>query len=134
MCSMAVARSMARLDLLMRCRGLLRRSRERLRLGSMAGFARARICMLCLFHFSFPLLLSPPPLLLLTHPSFKALALGADFIQLGRPILWGLAHGGEQGVRHVLKSLLAEFEITVGLAGCAKLADVNATLLTETRG
>ncbi|KAF2785427.1 FMN-dependent alpha-hydroxy acid dehydrogenase, partial [Melanomma pulvis-pyrius CBS 109.77] len=65
---------------------------------------------------------------------FKALALGADFVQLGRPILWGLAHGGEQGVRHVLKSLLAEFEITVGLAGCAKLADVNATYLAETRG
>lgn len=61
--------------------------------------------------------------------SFKALALGANFVQLGRPILWGLAHEGEAGVRHVLKSLLAELEITVGLAGCASLKDVNATLL-----
>jgi lactate 2-monooxygenase len=65
--------------------------------------------------------------------SFKALALGADFIQLGRPILWGLAHEGEKGVRHVLKSLLAELEITVGLAGCAKLADVNATFVVPNR-
>ncbi|KAF1938253.1 FMN-dependent alpha-hydroxy acid dehydrogenase [Clathrospora elynae] len=64
---------------------------------------------------------------------FKALALGADFVQLGRPILWGLAHEGEKGIRHVLKSLLAEFEITVGLAGCASLKDVNETLLVENR-
>lgn len=66
-----------------------------------------------------------------SNPSFKALALGADFVQLGRPILWGLAHEGEKGVRHVLKSLLAEFEVTVGLAGCASLADVNSGLLVR---
>ncbi|KAF2025619.1 FMN-dependent alpha-hydroxy acid dehydrogenase [Setomelanomma holmii] len=60
---------------------------------------------------------------------FKALALGADFVQLGRPILWGLSHEGVVGVRHVLKSLLAELEITVGLVGYARLQDVNATLL-----
>ena len=65
--------------------------------------------------------------------SFKALALGADFVQLGRPILWGLAHEGEKGVRHVLKSLLAEFEITVGLAGCASLTEVTKDLLVENR-
>jgi lactate 2-monooxygenase len=63
-------------------------------------------------------------------PSFKALALGADFIQLGRPILWGLAHDGDKGVRHVLKSLLAELEITMGLIGCARLADINATYVS----
>ncbi|KAF2655830.1 FMN-dependent alpha-hydroxy acid dehydrogenase [Lophiostoma macrostomum CBS 122681] len=61
---------------------------------------------------------------------FKALALGADFVQLGRPILWGLAHEGEKGVRHVLKSLLAELEITVGLAGCSDLGQVNKDLVT----
>jgi lactate 2-monooxygenase len=37
------------------------------------------------------------------------------------------------GVRHVLKSLLAELEITVGLAGCAKLADVNATFIVPNK-
>ncbi len=60
---------------------------------------------------------------------FKAIALGADFVQLGRPILWGLAHEGEKGVRHVLKSLLAEFDLTMGLSGCQKLEDVNSTFL-----
>jgi len=61
--------------------------------------------------------------------SFKAIALGADFVQLGRPILWGLAHEGEKGVRHVLKSLLAEFDLTVGLSGCQELVEVNSTFL-----
>ena len=60
---------------------------------------------------------------------YKAIALGADFVQLGRPILWGLAHEGEVGVRHVLKSLLAEFDVTVGLSGCEYLNEVNSTYL-----
>ncbi|KAL8738368.1 MAG: hypothetical protein Q9181_000839 [Wetmoreana brouardii] len=60
---------------------------------------------------------------------FKTLALGADFVQIGRPVLWGLAHDGEKGVRHVLKSLLAEFDLTVGLSGCQSLEEVNSTLL-----
>jgi lactate 2-monooxygenase len=65
--------------------------------------------------------------------SFKAIALGADFVQLGRPILWGLAHKGEKGVRHVLKSLLAEFELTVGLTGCKSLTEVNRSLLVDNK-
>ncbi|KAK5945218.1 hypothetical protein PMZ80_002422 [Knufia obscura] len=60
---------------------------------------------------------------------YKAIALGADFVQLGRPVLWGLAHEGEKGVRHVLKSLLAEFDLTVGLSGCETLDQVNSTFL-----
>lgn len=64
--------------------------------------------------------------------SFKAIALGADFIQLGRPILWGLAHEGDKGVRHVLKSLLAEFDLTVGLSGCRGIGDINSTFLRPT--
>jgi lactate 2-monooxygenase len=62
---------------------------------------------------------------------FKALALGADFVQVGRPILWGLAHEGDKGVRHVLKSLLAELEITVGLAGHVSLEDVDRSSLSR---
>ncbi|CAI6341045.1 unnamed protein product [Periconia digitata] len=65
---------------------------------------------------------------------FKALALGADFVQLGRPILWGLAHEGERGARHVLKSLLAEFELTVGLSGCQSLTEVTKDLIVKTEG
>ena len=62
---------------------------------------------------------------------FKALAVGADFVQLGRPIVWGLAHDGEKGVRHVLKSLLADFDLTVGLSGCQSIKDVNRRCLAN---
>jgi L-lactate dehydrogenase (cytochrome) len=47
---------------------------------------------------------------------FRALALGADVVLIGRPYVYGLALGGEAGVRHMLRTLLAEFDITVGIA------------------
>jgi lactate 2-monooxygenase len=47
----------------------------------------------------------------------KALALGADAILLGRPYIWGLAVGGEAGVLGVLRALLAELDLTIGLSG-----------------
>ena len=65
---------------------------------------------------------------------FKALALGADFVQLGRPILWGLAHEGEKGARHVLRSLLADFDLTVGLSGCRGLSDIDRSCLATEDG
>lgn len=64
---------------------------------------------------------------------FKALAIGADFVQLGRPILWGLALGGKEGVLHVLKSFLADFDLTVGLSGCSGLSEVGRKMLTDRR-
>ncbi|KAF1817148.1 FMN-dependent alpha-hydroxy acid dehydrogenase [Eremomyces bilateralis CBS 781.70] len=60
---------------------------------------------------------------------FKALAIGADFVQIGRPVLWGLAHEGAVGVRHVLKSLLAEFDLTLGLSGCKSVQELNQSFL-----
>jgi len=47
----------------------------------------------------------------------KALALGADAVLVGRPYLWGLAAGGEAGVLAVLRALLAELDLTIGLTG-----------------
>ncbi|GGM49906.1 L-lactate 2-monooxygenase [Longimycelium tulufanense] len=47
----------------------------------------------------------------------KALALGARAVLLGRPYVYGLALGGEAGVRHVLRSILADLDQTLGLAG-----------------
>ena len=47
----------------------------------------------------------------------KALALGARAVLLGRTFAYGLAHGGEDGVRHVLRCLLADLELTLGLSG-----------------
>jgi isopentenyl diphosphate isomerase/L-lactate dehydrogenase-like FMN-dependent dehydrogenase len=65
---------------------------------------------------------------------FKALALGAKAVLLGRPYLWGLAAGGEKGVREVLLNLLADVELTLGLAGCAACAEVGRDSLVEEGG
>jgi lactate 2-monooxygenase len=47
----------------------------------------------------------------------KALALGASAVLLGRPAMWGLALGGEAGVRHVLRGFLAELDNALAMAG-----------------
>jgi L-lactate dehydrogenase (cytochrome) len=49
--------------------------------------------------------------------AFKALALGADAVLLGRPYVWGLALGGQTGVETVLKMVLAELDLTMALCG-----------------
>lgn len=59
----------------------------------------------------------------------KALALGARAVLLGRPYLYGLALGGQAGVEHVLRCLLAELDLTMANAGCATLADLTPELL-----
>jgi isopentenyl-diphosphate delta-isomerase len=48
---------------------------------------------------------------------YKALALGADACLIGRPFVYGLALGGREGVHHVLENLVADFDLTMGLAG-----------------
>lgn len=55
----------------------------------------------------------------------KAIALGARAVLVGRPWVYGLAHGGADGVRHVLRSLLADLDLTLGLAGHSSLADLS---------
>ncbi|KAG8915161.1 hypothetical protein FRC01_003763 [Tulasnella sp. 417] len=61
---------------------------------------------------------------------FKAVALGADAVLVGRPWVYGMAHGGERGVRHVIKSLLADLDITMTLSGYKSLKlDVNSSAL-----
>lgn len=56
---------------------------------------------------------------------FKALALGATAVCLGRPYVYGLALAGEAGVAEVIGNVLAEFDLTLGLAGCANVAEVT---------
>jgi isopentenyl diphosphate isomerase/L-lactate dehydrogenase-like FMN-dependent dehydrogenase len=58
-----------------------------------------------------------------------ALALGADAVLVGRPTLWGLAVGGEPGVRRVLELLRAELELALALCGCASPDDLRAAHL-----
>ncbi|KAK7678069.1 hypothetical protein QCA50_019010 [Cerrena zonata] len=48
---------------------------------------------------------------------FKALALGAHAVMVGRLYVWGMSHEGEHGCRHVMKSLLADLDITMTVAG-----------------
>jgi isopentenyl-diphosphate delta-isomerase len=46
-------------------------------------------------------------------------------VLLGRPYCFGLAVNGEQGVRDVLLNLLADVDLTLGLAGCASFAEAT---------
>jgi 4-hydroxymandelate oxidase len=62
----------------------------------------------------------------------KALALGARAVLLGRPVLWGLAVSGEEGVAAVLSLLETELSRAMALAGCAKLADIDRDLVRPT--
>lgn len=61
----------------------------------------------------------------------KALALGAKAVLLGRPILWGLAIGGEAGVQHAIELLRDELDLAMALSGCAKLPDIDSSLVVQ---
>jgi isopentenyl diphosphate isomerase/L-lactate dehydrogenase-like FMN-dependent dehydrogenase len=61
----------------------------------------------------------------------KALALGARCVLLGRPYAYGLAVGGEEGVRDVLLNLLADLDLTLALTGCASVGELGRANLVE---
>jgi lactate 2-monooxygenase len=56
---------------------------------------------------------------------FKALAMGATAVSIGRPYVYGLALGGERGVYEVLRNFMSDFELTMGLSGCRTIADIT---------
>ncbi|MHB8242349.1 MAG: lactate 2-monooxygenase [Solirubrobacteraceae bacterium] len=62
---------------------------------------------------------------------FKALALGADAVCLGRPFVWGLALGGQSGVEHVIRCLLAELDLTLALSGYTSISQVGRSALSR---
>jgi isopentenyl diphosphate isomerase/L-lactate dehydrogenase-like FMN-dependent dehydrogenase len=62
---------------------------------------------------------------------FKALALGADAVLLGRPYLWGLALDGQSGVEAVLRSLLAELDLTMALSGLTRVEEIDRGVLRQ---
>ena len=62
---------------------------------------------------------------------FKALALGADFVWVGRPVLWGLAYKGQEGVELCLRLLSDEFKLCMGLAGTVKAKDITKDYLVK---
>ncbi len=63
----------------------------------------------------------------------RALALGARAVLVGRPALWGLAVGGEDGIVHVLELLRAELEVALALCGCQSPAAVTRAHVTRAR-
>lgn len=79
---------------------------------------------------------------------FKALAIGAKAVFIGRPMVYGLAYDvrnpdhqyyydwwatfflqGVNGARRVLQILRKEFDFTMGLAGCAKISDIKRSMV-----
>jgi len=62
---------------------------------------------------------------------FKALALGAKAVCVGRPYVYGLTIAGEQGVYEVLQNLMADFELTMGLSGCKNISEINPEMITR---
>jgi isopentenyl diphosphate isomerase/L-lactate dehydrogenase-like FMN-dependent dehydrogenase len=72
---------------------------------------------------------------------FKALALGARAVGIGRPYIWGLAAFGQPGVERVVDILRTEFELTMRQCGARSLAEItrtsvvlNSGMMTPARG
>jgi len=64
---------------------------------------------------------------------FKALALGADMVGIGRPYVWGLGAFGEEGVDRVLALLRAEFEMVMRQTRTTALAQIGPEFVMEGR-
>ena len=65
---------------------------------------------------------------------FKALALGARAVLIGRPYVYGLAIAGRTGVREVSENLAGDFDLTMGLAGRRSVAEIEADALSPAPG
>ena len=63
--------------------------------------------------------------------AFIALALGATAVAVGRPYAYGLGLAGEDGVREVVRNILAELDITLGLSGHTSIAEIGRDALRE---
>ena len=61
---------------------------------------------------------------------FKAIALGARAVFIGRPVLWGLAYAGEEGVKNVWSILHSELELAMGLCGTPNLKAITKQFIT----
>ena len=59
----------------------------------------------------------------------KAIALGARAVLVGRPVVWGLASGGEAGARRVLELLRTEVDLALALCGCPTIGDISRDLV-----
>ncbi len=64
---------------------------------------------------------------------FKALALGADAVGIGRPYIWGLASFGQEGVERVLEILRSELTITMRQAGTRSVPEISSSFVADRR-
>lgn len=62
---------------------------------------------------------------------YKALAIGADAVLIGRPYMYGLALAGKNGVLQVMRNILADFDLTMALSGQKSISELNPTLLVK---
>jgi lactate 2-monooxygenase len=63
--------------------------------------------------------------------AFKALALGARAVCIGRPYVYGLAIAGQRGVQEVIRNFMADFDLTMGLAGCRRISDIDGSMVAR---
>jgi L-lactate dehydrogenase (cytochrome) len=63
----------------------------------------------------------------------RMLALGADFVLMGRAWAYALAARGQAGVAHVLKLIDAEMRVAMALTGCTKIGDIDEQILDRAR-
>ncbi|XP_043275920.1 hydroxyacid oxidase 1 isoform X2 [Venturia canescens] len=61
----------------------------------------------------------------------KALALGAKMVFIGRPMIWGLACGGEKGAKDILEIFRSEIDQTFALTGCRTVSEVTRDLVVH---
>ena len=64
---------------------------------------------------------------------FKAIALGAECVWVGRPVIWGLAYGGQGGVEKMIETYYNEFRRCMQLTGCRSVRDISKRHLTRLR-
>lgn len=65
---------------------------------------------------------------------FKALALGAKAVLIGRPYIYGLAIEGTEGIKQVMTNMIADLDLTMGLAGCKSLDEIRPRCLVSLAG
>lgn len=62
---------------------------------------------------------------------FKALAMGAKMVFIGRPAIWGLAHDGEAGVKEVIGILKNELDNAMAITGCATIKEITQDMVVH---
>lgn len=61
----------------------------------------------------------------------KAIALGADAVLIGRPVVYGLAYDGEEGVKKTLNILRSELDLAMALCGCSSIREVDRNIIAH---